>query len=325
MENSFDMGYIPDFHPGVTVKEWLEEREMSVKEFAIRLDRTEQFVLSLIGCKTSVTPDLALALEYVTGISAEFWLNKQQGYDLYLLRKLKVRKEVMQKTWLSTIPVGEMNANGWMEEGTENPVGKMLHYYGHSSVAAWKNYFFHQRLKVAFRISLEGTINPYALSAWLRRGEIQAWDMYLDEPYSKEALKKKLPEIVSLLLHPCEDVMDVLPEWLGKIGIKLFYTEPLTGVPIKGASRWIYGHPCIQLPKTQETYDNFAYTVLHELGHIYLHGKKEIFLENVGYLPEDPEAYNKKEAEADAFARKWIASDKDFSTTLEMTRANPHK
>ena len=296
-------------HPGVTIKEWLEETDMSIREFAIRLDRTEQLVLSIIEGNSSITSDLALAMEYVTGMEAEFLLNMQQGYDLYMLRQQIARKEARKKPWLSCIPVEEMHANGWIKDGTENPVGAMLHYYGHASVAAWKNYFFHQRLKVAFRISLEGTINPYALSAWLRQGEIQAWEMHLDEPYSKEALKKSLPGIVALLLHPTDDVMDVLQDWLGKIGIKLLYTEPLSGVPIKGASRWIYGHPCIQLPKTQETYDNFAYTVLHELGHIYLHGKKEIFLENVGYLPENPEAYNKKEAEADAFARKWMAAE----------------
>ena len=325
MAYKIDIKKMPHLHPGETIKEWLDETDMSVKEFAIRLDRTEQLVLSIIEGKTSITPDLALDLEYVTGMEAEFLLTMQQGYDLYNLRKQKEKKENKLKSWLASIPVKEIVVNGWMKEGSENPVGEMLHYYGHASVAAWKNYFFHQRLKVAFRISLEGTINPYALSAWLRRGEIQAWDMYLDEKYTKEALKKNLPGIVSLLLHPSEDVMDVLQDWLGKIGIKLLYTEPLTGVPIKGASRWIYGHPCIQLPTTQETYDNFAYTVLHELGHIYLHGKKEIFLENVGYLPEDPEAYNKKEAEADAFARKWMERDKDFSTTLEMTRVHPHK
>ena len=309
MAYKIDRKNLPHYHPGITLKEWLDERDMSIKELAVRMDRTEQLVLSLIECKTPVSSDLALSLEYVTGISAEFWLNKQQGYELYQLRQQQSHAEAELKSWLSSLPMDEMMRKGWVGEKTDNPVGEMLHYYGVTSINAWKNYYFNQRLRVAFRISLEGTVNPYALSAWLRRGEIQAREVNIDEKYSKEALKKALPGIVDFILHPTDDMLDVLQEWLRIIGIKLIYTEPLSGVPIKGASRWIHGHPCIQLPKQHEMYDSFVYTILHELGHIYLHGKKDIFLENVGYLDETPKAYERKEAEADEFAKKWIQAN----------------
>ena len=296
------------FHPGETLREKLEEMEMSVKEFSTRIGKPEQMVLDLVDCKMSINAEWALLLEYSTGISAEFWMKKQNNYDLYQLRTGQHKYHSRKKPWLSILPLPEMVSNRWVErrEGVADMVGELLRFFGVVSVEAWENYYFRQKLKVAFRISLEGTINPYALSAWLRRGEIQAAEAYLEESYSKNALKEKMPEIAQRLAHPSDDVMDVLQDLLGTLGIKLIYTEPLSGVPIKGASRWIYGHPCIQLPKTQETYENFTHTLLHELGHIFLHGKKDIFLENVGFVPDDPETYSRKEAEAEAFAQKWM-------------------
>ena len=301
------------FHPGETLKEKMEEMEISVKEFATRIGKPEQMVLELVECRMPVNAEWALLLEYTTGIEAEFWLTKQSNYDLYRLREGRQAYQKTNHSWLNILPVSEMIAHHWVEqkEGAAEMVGELLRFFGVVSVEAWENYYFKQKLRVAFRISLEGTINPYALSTWLRRGEIQAQETYLDYSYSKKALKEKMPAIVQRLLHPTDDILDVMQQILESLGIKLIYTEPLSGVPIKGASRWIYGHPCIQLPRQVETYPSYSQTLLHELAHIYLHGKKDIFLENVGYIPDSPESYHRKEAEADEFVRKWLSEERD--------------
>ena len=126
-----------------------------------------------------------------------------------------------------------------------------------------------------------------------------------NDAYPKR-LKEKLPEISHLLLSPPDDIVDRLTDILAESGIKLLFTEPLSGVPIKGATRWIYGNPCIQLLSERQEYENFRFTVLHEIGHILLHGKKDIFLEEAGFKPDDDLAYERKEKEADAFARKMM-------------------
>lgn len=297
------------FHPGETLKEKLQEMEMSVKEFALRIGKPEQMVLDLIECKMPVNAEWTLLLEYALGISAEFWQNKQNNYDLYVLRESQRQYQCTIEDWIRALPLDEMVVNGWVDKKDDaaSLAGAMLKFFGVSSVKSWEKYYFGQNLKVAFRISLNGTINPYALSAWLRQGEIQAQGIVLEEPYSKNSLSEKMPEIVTLLAHPNDDVLNDIQDLLGKVGIKLIYTEPLSGVPIKGASRWIYGHPCIQLPKVQEMYDSYAKTLLHELGHIFLHGKKDVFLENAGLIPDNPKDYQRKESEADAFAVKWFA------------------
>lgn len=48
------------------------------------------------------------------------------------------------------------------------------------------------------------------------------------------------------------------------------------------------------------TNDKFWFTLFHEIGHILLHGKKYISIENISYADQDKE----KEIEADNFAIK---------------------
>lgn len=61
--------------------------------------------------------------------------------------------------------------------------------------------------------------------------------------------------------------------------------------------------PCIQLSANFENDAEFWKTLFHEIGHILLHGKKDIFMENVDYGDKDPE----KEREAEEFASLWMS------------------
>lgn len=94
-----------------------------------------------------------------------------------------------------------------------------------------------------------------------------------------------------------------MSEILADTGVKLIFTETLTSAPVKGSARYIGGIPCIQLSKSLVSADDFWHTLFHEIGHILLHGKKDIFIENVEYDDKNP----KKEQEADDFATLWMS------------------
>ena len=67
--------------PGATIKEQLEDRDMSQKEFAIRMDLSEKHVSKLIHGEVALTPDVAERLELVLGVPAKFWNNLEIIYD----------------------------------------------------------------------------------------------------------------------------------------------------------------------------------------------------------------------------------------------------
>ena len=190
--------YIPQvvFHPGETLVEKLKEMKMGPKEFAVRTGKPEKTISKVLSGKSSITPDMAVQFESVTKIPAHFWLNRQRSYDEYIARKK--RKSIIESAaeWTMKFPVTDMIKKGWLPacKTTEEKTMALLSFFGVSSPDAWNNYYLNKQLKVEFRISLAHTGEPYAISAWLRKGELQAAELSANE-YSELAFKKVLPKI----------------------------------------------------------------------------------------------------------------------------------
>lgn len=66
--------------PGYTIKEQLENKNMSQKEFAARMDMSEKHISKLINGEVLLTTDMAMRLELVLGVSASFWSNLEFIY-----------------------------------------------------------------------------------------------------------------------------------------------------------------------------------------------------------------------------------------------------
>lgn len=74
----------PPTHPGEMLREeFLTPLGISQSAFAIQLGVSFPRLNEVINAKRSVTPDTALRLAQVTGMSADFWLALQQDWDLW--------------------------------------------------------------------------------------------------------------------------------------------------------------------------------------------------------------------------------------------------
>jgi len=74
----------PPTHPGeMLLEEFLKPLGISQSAFALRLGVSFPRLNEVIHAKRSVTPDTALRLAQVTGMSADFWLGLQQNWDLW--------------------------------------------------------------------------------------------------------------------------------------------------------------------------------------------------------------------------------------------------
>lgn len=80
--------YLPDHVslPGETLREVLDERQMSQAELAERTGRPKTTVNEIIKGKAAINPDTALQLERVLGIPAGFWNSLEHNYQDYLAR-----------------------------------------------------------------------------------------------------------------------------------------------------------------------------------------------------------------------------------------------
>ncbi len=76
--------HVPPTHPGeMLLEEFLKPLGVSQSAFAIRLGVSFPRLNEIVRGKRSVTPDTALRLARVTGMSADFWLGLQQDWDLW--------------------------------------------------------------------------------------------------------------------------------------------------------------------------------------------------------------------------------------------------
>ena len=74
-------------HPGLLVKECLDDLGLSVAEAAKGLGITRQQLHNVIAGRSSVSPEMAIRLEKAFGSTADTWLRMQMNYDLVQMRK----------------------------------------------------------------------------------------------------------------------------------------------------------------------------------------------------------------------------------------------
>ncbi|NQW29889.1 MAG: HigA family addiction module antidote protein [Ignavibacteria bacterium] len=301
------------FHPGETLREKLDEMNMGPKEFAVRTGKPEKTVIAILNTTSSVTPEMAVRFEHVLKIPAHFWLNMQRHYDEYVARERHTATLKEQSNWARGFPIADMVKKGWIPERTtiSEKTQELLSFFSVSNHEAWANYYLNQELKVAFRISLEHVKEPHAVSAWLRKGELQAANVKV-VPYNEQKFKSLLPKMKSIMSSPPNNFFKQLQSLCLQAGVIVVHTPCIKNAPINGCTRWLNHAPLIQLSGRNSRNDIFWFTFFHEAGHILLHGKKDIFLEDLEYSECDAQ----KEYEADEFAKRWTLTTEQESEVL---------
>ena len=293
-------------HPGEILLETLEERDLGAKEFAIRTGKPEKTITAVLKGESAITPDMAILFEQVLKIPAHFWMEAQRNFDEYQAR-LNYQNAIDEATeWAQSFPYAKMANFNWVPKTVKlrEKVIHLFEYFEIASLKAWNDFYLNQKLQVAFRISLKDQENATAIASWLRQGEIQSKNLKAPE-YDKAKFKALLPKIKGIMaVHP-EDFFAQLQTICLTAGVKVVHTPCLPNTAIHGSTRWINDVPLIQLSGRYKRNDIFWFTFFHEVGHILLHGKKYISIENVVYSGEN-EDYEK---EADEFASNLILTE----------------
>ena len=308
------------FHPGETLREKLEETGMSAKEFAIRTGKPEKTISAVINGKSSVTPEMAVLFENVLKIPASFWLRKQKRYDEYLARQKQKQELEKAKDWARQFPYTEMAKRGWVKatRKAEEKLSELLKFFNVGKKTAWEAIYLKAELPLFFRMSLKHNKNPYAVSALLRYGEIVAKKIQVEE-FDKNKLEETIPTLKKIMIDEPQDMLCQIKETLKTTGVKIVFTQHLSGSPVNGVVRWLDDRPVILMTDRYKKYDIFWFSLFHEIGHILLHGKKKnIFLEST-----DTREKTKEETEADNFAAQILLDDESFEhirTILETEK-----
>jgi len=291
--------------PGETLRETLEFSGMTQAELAERTGRPKKTINEIISGKAAITAETALQLERVLGIPASFWNNLERNYQENLARLREEEKLHSQIEWLNNFPIAAITKAGWLpkENSSIKKVKAVLNFFGVAGVEEWKEIWTSPQ--AIYRTSAAFRRNPYAIAAWLRQGEIEAQKAKC-KPYNASSFRASLTEMGALTLEPPEVFEPRMKKHCAEGGVAVAFVPELPGTRVYGATRWLSpAKALIQLSLRGKSDDHLWFTFFHEAGHIFLHGKRDVFIEAENRDRGEPTNLN-KETEADHFAQDFL-------------------
>ncbi len=271
---------------------------------------TRSRVSEVLGRKRPLTVPMIRALSVGLGISAE---------TLIGVASSEATKSKEDVDW-SKFPVKEMVARGWIQKivgkaarSTEETVKDFISQIGWGvGSAAFKRTPLGDAYSPATKYSLYAWLVRVIQKARERKGRIGEFD----ESVLSSAFLKDLAQLSWSERGPLLAV-----EFLEKNGIIVVIEPHLKGTMLDGAAlKDSDGTPVIALTLRHDRLDNFWFTLLHEVAHIWKHiGREETFLDDLDASSDD-----RREAEANRLAREafiprisWKRSDAYLSPTRE--------
>jgi HTH-type transcriptional regulator / antitoxin HigA len=272
----------PDYAvaPGETLRDRLDELGMTQAELALRTGLSPKHINQVLQAVVPLSADVAQRLEYATGVPARLWNRLEADYRSTLVR-LEQRADLEGAVgWLAELPVRQLIAVGVIPPEPSDKVSRvqqLLAFFGVASPEAWRQLW--QRPAAVFRQSRAYPVVPGALTAWLRLGELAAQNLAAGD-FDAEQARELLPRLRDLTAQPLRQAVPVARELLASLGVVVVFVPEITGARAYGVTRWLSPQRAlIQLSLRGKTDDTLWETLFHELGHVLLHGKREVFVE----------------------------------------------
>ena len=254
--------------PGQTIKEQLNDRGMSQKEFAVRIDMSEKHVSKLINGEVQLTPEVAVRLEIVLGVPARFWNNLEAIYREKLIKIAAEKAMDADENLARQFPYSEMAKLGWIPQ-TRNSKEKVINLRKYFEVVSLSLLENTQITRIACRRLAVTDKSDLALLAWTQEAKIQARGIET-KPINIKGLISVMPDIRKMTLKKPKDFCFELKSLLAENGVALVFLSHLKGSFLQGAT-FIDGNKIVVgLTARGKDADKFWFSLFHELGHIIL-------------------------------------------------------
>lgn len=272
-------GTIAPEHPGTFIVEELEERGWAKSDLAYILGMSPENLSRILNGKVGISAEMAVSLGEAFDVPAEFFANLQKLYDLGQARQpdpgVKTRA-----VWSTHFPVREMISRGWIEDSESSLLHlQMLRFFGKNRVEDIP-FIGKGRIDAHAARKSSGYDRMTELQyVWLHRVKKVAEQM--DCPsYCKEKLDAVLPNVRAHMLDV--DDLHLIPEILRDCGVRLVFVEAFSGSKIDGVCVWLDDQPVIGMSLRLDKFDNFCFTLRHEIEHVIQgHGRE------IGFTPVD--------------------------------------
>lgn len=303
--------------PGSLIKKSLNEREVSQKDLAEAIGVRPSHISEIIKGNRRISLSFAEKIEDLLGIPANTLLDMQTQFDIVLKSNnveniqecnAKISLEQLDKIInIATLLKGE----GLSRKSAVERLAFIETRYGVSDADQLQEQFSNMA-ENCFRRSATKGLDERMIATWVVKARAEATAFTPSIKFSLSSKERVCTEIVSIL-HQNKDTKRRLRDVLCKSGIGFCEVQKMDHASIDGYSFMMDGTPYIVITGRYNRIDNLAFTVMHELGHIYL-GHTD---DNNGRINVDIRSFRDDiempvEEEADAFASSWLIPDIDW-------------
>lgn len=296
--------------PGESIREQLDLRDMSQKEFALRMNMSEKHVSHLLNGKVSLTNDVASRLERVLGVPARFWNRLESLYREDLAKVDSENLADKEINFINSFPYNDM-VKAHMVKKVNNHVDKHRNLCQFFEVASLSVLEDDRVFPVACR-QLGNTDRAMRSKLVIAQyAKLHARGISV-EKYRKDKLHKSLSVLKAFTRYEEFDFFSTIQKILSQCGIALVLVPHIPGAFLQGLSFIDASSQKIILGITlrQKRADVFWFTLFHELIHIM-----------EGHIGRVEGGLHEDEVIADSMASNWLieeAAYKEFISTSQM-------
>ncbi len=302
--------------PGEILKEELLELGVKQKDFAAKIGMLPSHFNELIKGKRAVTTEIAMAIESaLPSLPAKYWTDLQYDYEYdKAVNERRSAEEYAAKESLDGIDKVISVRTLLKEAGSKaltcveklRDVVKIAGTDDLTQIATMAGGCFRKSQKVGR--------DERMISTWVLLARHHAHSLCANGAFQCE----RIPEITERLrciFHENRDTIKRVTETLATYGVKFGIVGKLSKASVDGYSFFDGETPCVIMTKRYNEIDKFAFSVMHELGHI---AKGHTC---AGASQLDGESKNNDEADADEFASDALIPSSVWQT---FRKTNPN-
>ncbi|WP_320035504.1 HigA family addiction module antitoxin [Halarcobacter sp.] len=302
-------------HPGEYLEEIIEDIGMSQSELANRLGRPIQAINEIIKGKKSITSTTALELEDVLGVPSHIWLGWDSEYQIVIAKQEELKLMEEESALVKNFPYSDLVKLGFVK-ATRKAVEKVDELKSFFGVAKLAQISQVKTYQAAFRVSSTENVLHESIASWIQAVRVKAKQVEV-ELFDENKLKENLPKLRSLVNIELNQAIREIQSILKSCGIVLVMLPHFKNTKVHGATFWLDKNKAVIAMTLRGSYsDVFWFSFFHEIGHLLLHPKREVFLEN-GYTNPKLE---KQEKEADNFSSELLIPEKEYKKFLSMNK-----
>ena len=295
----------PLITPGEQLQRELDERGLTQKDLADTIDKPTPLINEIVNNKRRFSAEMSALIGVALGMPSDYWLNLQVQYEISRIEQedgfdTKKQSIVVWNRLKEIVNVGYLKKRFNLSSDTSECINKIFQYFGVDTIDA-----FEEKAKSVcdafYRKSEKSQTDSINLLTWIMivKHDSEAWSQTLN-PFKKEKERELIQELNSVFLKN-QDTINNVQSVLNKYGIKYFKEDKLDKVPVDGYSFWIGSNPTIAMTKRFDRIDYFAFTLMHEIGHIIKHISPDAKKDSIDIVIESNRDYEK---EANMFAEK---------------------